>query len=337
MNEPMNSGQFPFVRMRRLRSRPNLRSMLCNPGIEARRLIWPVFLKTGTGVVEPLPSLPGQYCYSPDKLSEALEPVISSGVKSILLFPDIPDQLKHPEGHGILADDSLVLQSVEAIRKRFPELVIFADLDLSEYTTHGHSGIIDERGLVLNDPTLEILSEAAIKLCEGGADGLAPSGMLDGQVASLRAALESRSLSDALILSYSTKFASRFYDCFRNVVHNTPQHGSRADCQIPKGDTRQALRESIIDEQEAADILMVKPALAYLDIIRDVRLATNCPLAAYNVSGEYSMTWHAQDQGIGNRYALAHEILTSIFRAGADVVITYWANQIEQILNFNED
>lgn len=311
--------------------------MLRSPGIEARRLIWPVFLKTGRGIVESLPSLPGQYCYSPDRVSEALESIVSSGVNSILLFPDIPEALKYREGRGILADDSLILQSITAIRARFPNLVIFADLDLSEYTSHGHSGIIDERGVVLNDPTLEIISEAAVKLCRAGADGVAPSGMLDGQVAAIRRALESHALSDSLILSYSTKFASQFYNCFRSVVHNTPIHGSRDDCQIAKGNAQQALRESLLDEHEAADILMVKPALAYLDIIRDVHLATHSPLAAYNVSGEYAMTWYAQENGIGNRHALAHEILTSIFRAGADLVITYWANQIEQVLKFNED
>ena len=322
--------------MRRLRTRPLLRDMLRAPGIEARRLMWPVFLQEGLKVKEPIPSLPGQSCYSPDSLVEALEPVVNSGVNSIILFPRVAESLKCPEGRSILNEEGLMFEAIRVVKKHFPRLIVFADLDLSEYTIHGHSGIIDDAGVVLNDSTLEILSEAAVRLCRNGADGVAPSGMLDGQVSLIRNALEQSELSDSLIMSYSTKFDSRFYNCFRNAVNNTPQHGNRADCQISRSDSRQALRESIMDEREAADILMVKPALAYLDIIKDVSQSTDCPLAAYNVSGEYAMTWHAQDHGIGNRYALAHEILTSIFRAGADIVITYWANQISQILEYNE-
>ena len=337
MTERIHTASYPELRMRRLRSRPFLRDMLRAPDVVARKLIWPVFLKEGKSLREEISSLPGQYYYSPDELVAALEPVTASGVRSILLFPDLPDHLKDADGSAILMDDSLMIKAIKQVKAKFPNIVVFADLDLSEYTTHGHSGVINDSGFVRNDHSLRILAEAAACFCRAGADGVAPSGMLDGQVFEIRKALDAESLKNSLILSYSTKFASRFYDCFRQAVHNTPQYGSRADCQIPMGDTHQSIRESVLDECESADILMVKPTMAYLDIIREIRMATKSPLAAFNVSGEYAMTWHAEALGIGSRYALAHEILNSIFRAGADLAITYWANQISEITKFNED
>lgn len=337
MTEHIITASYPELRMRRLRSRTFLRDMLRAPDIVARKLIWPVFLKDGKSLREEIPSLPGQYYYSTDELVAALEPVTASGVRSILLFPNIHEGIKDANGSAILTEDGLMIKAIKDIKARFPDLVVFADLDLSEYTSHGHSGIIDSSGFVFNDRSINIVADAALRFCKAGADGVAPSGMLDGQVSAIRKALDAESLKNSLILSYSTKFASRFYDCFRLAANNTPQYGGRADCQIPMGDIHQAIRESVLDERESADILMVKPAMAYLDIIREIRMSTNSPLAAFNVSGEYAMTWHAEALGIGSRYALAHEILNSIFRAGADLAITYWANQISEIIKYNEE
>lgn len=327
---------FPTTRMRRLRTRPALRRMLEVSVPQPQKLIWPVFLRPGQKVKEAIPSLPNQYHLSVDNLVNEVERVVSLGVTSVLLFPDLPSETKTPDGRNILDEDGLLTQGIRELKARLPEVVVFADLDLSEYTSHGHSGIINSVGTVQNDATLEVVAKGAVVMAAAGADGIAPSGMQDGQVSAIRSSLDESHFENTLVLSYSTKFASSFYDCFRSAVHNAPLHGSRRDCQIPVGDRQQAIRESLLDVGEGADMLMVKPALSYLDIIRDVRSATQLPIVAYNVSGEYALLWHAEKIGVGNTKKMAFETLSSMFRAGADLVISYWANQIDQILKHHE-
>lgn len=332
MNPPDNNSVFPYIRMRRLRSHPSVREMLRSNFIEPSRLVWPVFVEEGVDKIEEIADLPGQFSFTVDRISEGVAPVLESGVRAVLLFPIIQQNLKTDDGSEMISTENLICRTIACLRSSFPELIIFADLDLSEYTIHGHSGIINQHGIVENDATMKIVAKASEIFCSAGAHGVAPSGMLDGQVTTIRETLDSGGYSESLILSYSTKFSSNFYDCFRKTVGNSPKFGGRADCQIPYCDIDQALRESKLDEQESADILMVKPALAYLDVIYQIKQATHLPLAVFHVSGEYAMLWNADRLGFGDRYALAHEVLSGIFRAGADLVITYWANQINAIL-----
>lgn len=324
---------FPHVRMRRYRKTSSIRGLLDNVQISQKKLIWPVFVKPGSGIKEPIPSLPMQHYLSPDVLYEEVAKVCDMGVSSVLLFPVVPTEIKTADGSYILQREGLMAIAVASLKKQLPNVTVFVDLDMSEYTNHGHSGIIDAEGIVQNDETLSIISKAAPILLETGADGIAPSGMIDGQVSVIRKSLIEAQMDDRLILSYSTKFASTFYEAFRMAARNTPKFGHRQDCQLPITDVRQAIRESLLDEQEGADLLMVKPALCYLDVIQAIRKRTDLPLGAYNVSGEYNLTWNATKLNIGDSHKMAHEILTSIFRSGADFVITYWSNQIREVLN----
>jgi porphobilinogen synthase len=297
------------------------------------RFLWPVFVVEGQGVKQAIEAMPGQFRYSPDTLVEALKPVTDMGIGGILVFGVIPNDRKNETGQPACDPAGVVPQTVLLIRQRFPELVVFTDVCLCSYTSHGHCGPLDRRGNVDNDAAIATLAHVAGVHADAGATGVAPSAMMDGQVRAIRGALDVAGHTETLIMSYSTKFASSFYGPFREAGGSSPRHGDRRGYQASFADPRRALLESALDEAEGADILMVKPALCYLDIIARLRERTDLPIAAYNVSGEYSMLIATAERGWGDLRGMARESITGIARAGADVIISYWANRYAEVFH----
>ena len=326
-------GRYPQLRMRRLRQNAATRNLTGSALPPLQKMLWPVFVIEGTARKEPIDSLPGQYLSALDPLLKALETVGASGVHGILLFGHIDSARKDIRGAYAYCEDGLVQRAVRKIRDTFPRMLVFTDVCLCGYTDHGHCGPVDATGIVNNDETNLLLAQTAVSHAAAGAHGVAPSAMMDGQVTAIRQALAENGLDDTILMSYSTKFASAMYGPFRDAAGSAPSHGDRTAYQAPYTDARQAIRESLLDEAEGADILMVKPALFYLDIINRIRNESHLPLAAYNVSGEYAMIHAAARNGWGDLHAMAREALTSIGRAGADIIITYWANQYSEIFD----
>lgn len=299
------------------------------PGPE--KFIWPVFVVEGEKIREPIDAMPGQNRLSIDCLLEDLKPVVESGVGGIMIFGVVGDARKNDKGAFAYDENGTVQQAVKAIRKKYQDLVICTDVCMCAYTDHGHCGILDMRGNVDNDITNESLARIALSHANAGADIVAPSAMMDGQVQAIRFALDTAGYKDTLIMSYSTKFASSMYGPFRYAEQSAPKTGDRKAYQQSYGDPKQAIRESLMDADEGADILMVKPALFYLDIIAKLREKTDLPIAAYNVSGEYSALIASADRGFGDLNRMVRESTTAIARAGADIIISYWANQFSEI------
>jgi len=316
---------FPADRPRRLRRTEAMRRLVRETDVLPRHLMQPFFVEEGRGVVRPIDSMPGQSRYSPDTVGEAAAECAALGIPAVLLF-GIP-KTKDAKGSGAWSPHGVVQQAVRAIRREAPDLVIACDLCLCEYTSHGHCGVLDH-GTVVNDSTLPLYAKTAVSYAKAGADIVAPSGMMDGTVAALRAALDEESFEDVAILAYAVKYASAFYGPFRAAAESTPQEGDRRGYQMDAGNVREGLREAALDDAEGADMLMVKPAGAYLDVIAKVRAMTTKPLAAYQVSGEYSMIQAAASQGLIDGRAAMWESVRAIRRAGADVVITYFAREI---------
>jgi porphobilinogen synthase len=319
-------------RPRRLRATPSLRAMARETELNARDFIYPLFVRHGTGRTA-IGSMPGVYQLSVEEAVREAEAAAKSGVNALILF-GIPKE-KDPIGLENFAADGIVQQAIRAIKKEIPEMVVVTDVCLCEYTDHGHCGILNTgehfhaglpEGYVLNDPTLDVLAKVAISHAECGADMVAPSGMMDGMVASIRDGLDFAGYENLPIMSYSVKYASAFYGPFRDAAEGAPKFGDRKSHQMDPANVREALREAALDVDEGADMLMVKPALAYLDVIRVVKDAfPELPMAAYNVSGEYSMIKAAAQNGWVDEAKVTLETLTSIKRAGADVIITYHA------------
>jgi porphobilinogen synthase len=312
---------FPTTRLRRLRRRPALRDLVREARVHADDLVMPLFVASASLVNETLPAL-GRHSLG-GVLSEA-EELLTAGVRTVLLF-GVPD-VKDDEGSGAWAEDGPVQETLRALRERFPELVLLTDVCLCAYTSHGHCGVI-ENGEVANDETLERLVRVAVSHAEAGADAVCPSDMMDGRVGVIRSALDDAGLSMTSIVSYSAKYASAFYGPFREAADSTPAFGDRSSYQMDAANVREALRECALDLAEGADMLMVKPALPYLDVIRAVRDRFDAPLAAYCVSGEYAMVKAAAASGWLDERRAILEAVTAIRRAGADVVITYWAKE----------
>jgi porphobilinogen synthase len=312
---------FPTTRLRRLRRRPALRDLVRETRVHADDLVMPLFVASASLVNETLPAL-GRHSLG-GVLSEA-EELLTAGVRTVLLF-GVPD-VKDDEGSGAWAEDGPVQETLRALRERFPELVLLTDVCLCAYTSHGHCGVI-ENGEVANDETLERLVRVAVSHAEAGADAVCPSDMMDGRVGVIRSALDDAGLSMTSIVSYSAKYASAFYGPFREAADSTPAFGDRSSYQMDAANVREALRECALDLAEGADMLMVKPALPYLDVIRAVRDRFDAPLAAYCVSGEYAMVKAAAASGWLDERRAILEAVTAIRRAGADVVITYWAKE----------
>ncbi len=323
---------FPHVKLRRLRQNSTFRKMFGLPFPPPDKFIYPVFMVEGTNRIVPIKSMLNQYRYSIDKVLELIERLVKVGISGVMLFGVLDGMDKKTvNGSEAYNENGLVQKTIRILRSNFPELIICTDVCLCGYTNHGHCGIVDSDGNVLNDSTLDILSEIAVSHAEAGAHCVAPSAMMDGQVQAIRHVLSANKFDETAIMSYSTKFASSMYGPFREAADSAPTFGDRKTYQLSYNDPLQAVRESIIDENEGADILMVKPALFYLDIINQVKKQVKLPLAAYNVSGEYSMIHASAQQGYGDLYDMARESVTAIFRAGADVVISYWANQYDKL------
>jgi porphobilinogen synthase len=317
---------YPQVRMRRLRRTPALRSMMERVSLRPSDLICPIFVDENVKTTVPIESMPGYSRLPVGGVVDETRGILEQGVKSVLLF-GLP-KLKDEKGSQAYAPNGVVQKAIAALKKEFgDELVVMSDLCLCEYTSHGHCGV-NKNGEILNDPTLEILQKVAVSQAQAGADVVAPSGMMDGQVKAIRAALDDAGFNQIAIMAYSAKFASCFYGPFRDAAECAPQFGDRKSYQMGFGNTEEALREIELDVNEGADIIMIKPALAYLDIIHAARSRFNLPIAAYNVSGEYSMVKAAAQKGWIDEKAAIIEILTGIKRAGADLIITYFAKDI---------
>ncbi len=293
--------------------------------------MWPVFIKEGSGVSEPIEAMPGQRRMSVDVLLKDLAPVVDMGVNSILVFGLVDGKQKDGSGTAAYDEQGPVQQAIRAIRREYPELVIASDVCVCAYTSHGHCGPLTGSGDVDNDAANVVLAKMAVSHAAAGADMVAPSAMMDGQVAALRQALDAEGFQQTLLMSYSTKFASSMYGPFRQAEESAPQKGDRKSYQASYGDLRQALRESQLDEGEGADILMLKPSLFYLDILARLREQTDLPIAVYNVSGEYSMLIAAADRGWGDLGGMVRESTMALSRAGADIIISYWANRYDEI------
>ena len=319
---------FPEYRARRLRDHAVFREMVAETSLEPRRLVQPLFVKEGLKGRSPIPSLPGQAQLGPKELVVEARRVRDAGVPAVLLF-GIPSK-KDAEGSAATDPDGIIPQSIRALKAAVPDLAVIVDICLCEYTVHGHCGLVTEQGgrqTVDNDATLERLAEMAVVCAEAGADMVAPSDMMDGRVGAVRDALDACGLEQVPILAYAAKYASHFYGPFRDAAESPPQFGDRRGYQMDFRNSDEALREVAADLEEGADIVMVKPALAYGDIIRRVKDEFGVPVAAYNVSGEYAMVEAAAANGWIDREAVIHEILTSLRRAGADILISYWATE----------
>jgi len=329
---------FPKKRMRRLRSSPAMRRLVRETSVSADDLVYPLFVREGEGIKEPIKSMTGCYHFSPDTISVEAAEVASLGIPAVLLFglPGSKDEI----GSEAWAENGVVQRAIREIKKATPELLVVTDVCLCEFTSHGHCGVIKAcsegdrgNGKVDNDATCELLAKMALSHAQAGADIVAPSDMMDGRVRYIREALEENGFENVAIMSYAAKYASAFYGPFRDAAESAPVFGDRRTYQMDPPNADEAMAEIALDIEEGADIVMVKPALAYLDIICRARQRFDCPIAAYNVSGEYMMVNTAGAQGLVDREAIMIEVLTAIKRAGADIIITYFAKELGKLLS----
>jgi porphobilinogen synthase len=317
---------FPEIRMRRLRNSNAMRRLVRRTTLNVDNLVYPLFVREGSGIKAPIKSMDGCFHFSPDTIAAEAVEVASVGIPAVLLFglPDKKDEI----GSQAWAEDGVVQKAVREIKKAVPELLVVTDVCLCEYTSHGHCGVIKDNKID-NDPTCELLAKIALSHAQAGANIVAPSDMMDGRVSSIREALEENDFKDVAIMSYAAKYASAFYGPFRDAAESAPAFGDRRTYQMDPGcGIEQALAEIALDIEEGADIVMVKPALAYLDIIAAAKKSFDYPLAAYNVSGEYMMVKNSAATGLLDGKAAMMEVLTAIKRAGADILITYFAKEI---------
>ena len=321
---------FPVYRPRRLRANENLRRLVRETALSVDDLIYPMFVVHGHNTATEISAMPGCYQYSVDRLVTAAKELVALGIPGTILF-GIPAS-KDPIGSEAYADDGIIQQAVRAIKDAVPDLLVMTDVCLCEYTDHGHCGIV-KAGEVQNDPTLELLVKESLSHAGAGADVIAPSDMMDGRVGAIREALNKNGYETIPIMAYAAKYASAFYGPFREAAESTPQFGDRRAYQMDPANAEEALREVALDIQEGADILMVKPALSYLDVIHRVKTEFQVPVAAYNVSGEYAMIKAASQKGWIDEEQVALELLTSIKRAGADMILTYFAKSVVEWLN----
>lgn len=315
-------GQYPTHRLRRLRQHPGLRSMVCENRLSVQQLVLPLFVRSGRHLRREVKSMPGVFQLSPDEILHTARQAHSLGIPAILLF-GLPDK-KDAKASGAYARNGIVQKTVRLLKKEIPGLLVITDVCLCEYMSHGHCGIVRD-GKILNDPSVHLLADTALSHAEAGADIVAPSDMMDGRVRAIRQALDHKGLTDVPILSYAAKFASAYYGPFREAAESTPQFGDRRSYQMDPANVGEALREVSLDVQEGADMVMVKPALAYLDVLHQVKSTFGLPTAAYAVSGEYAMIKAAAARGWIDERAVTLESLLAMRRAGADFLITYSA------------
>ena len=320
---------FPLYRPRRLRANEDFRRLIRETTLGVDDLIYPLFVRPGRGVRNPIRSMPGCYQLSIDELTKEVKEVKGLGIPGVILF-GIPER-KDEVASEAYSDEGIIQRAVRALKEAVPDLLIITDVCLCEYTSHGHCGLV-KNGVILNDPTLELLARQALSHVRAGADMVAPSDMMDGRVKAIRELLDQEGYSHIPIMSYSAKYASTFYGPFREAAESPPQFGDRRSYQMDPANSDEALREVTLDLEEGADIVMVKPALAYLDIIHRVKMEFGVPVAAYNVSGEYAMIKGAAQLGWIDEEGVMKEVLLSIKRAGADIILTYFAKEMAKIL-----
>ncbi|VXB88565.1 delta-aminolevulinic acid dehydratase (porphobilinogen synthase) [Bacillus sp. 349Y] len=323
-------SELQFNRHRRLRQTENMRALVRETHLRKEDLIYPLFVVEGENIRRLVPSMPDVYHISMDNLQAEMDEIVSLGIRSIILF-GVPAE-KDEMGSQAYHDHGIVQQATRFVKERYPEIVVVADTCLCQYTSHGHCGIV-EGGKILNDPTLDLLAKTAVSQAEAGADIIAPSNMMDGFVAAIRHGLDEAGFTDVPIMSYAVKYSSSFYGPFRDAAHSTPQFGDRRTYQMDPANRLEALREAQSDIEEGADFLIVKPALSYLDIMRDVKDRFNAPVVAYNVSGEYSMVKAAAQNGWIDEKGIVMEKLVSMKRAGADLIVTYHAKDVARWLS----
>ena len=313
-------------RPRRLRKNPLIRGMVRETRASADSLIYPVFFEEGTNIKAEIPAMEGQYRYSPDRAKEVIDECLLHGVNRVLLF-GIPKE-KDEKGSQAYAENGVVQQAVRAIKEEYKdEIYVITDVCMCEYTSHGHCGILCGHD-VDNDKTLKYLAKTAVSHAAAGADMVAPSDMMDGHIAALREDLDDNGFENTPIMSYAVKYASKFYGPFRDAAGSAPAFGDRKTYQMDFHNLKEGMKEALIDEAEGADILMVKPALSYLDVIRELSYNTNLPIATYSVSGEYAMIKNAGKAGLIDEYGIMCETAVSMYRAGADIIMTYYAKEI---------
>lgn len=322
----------PFNRHRRLRASAGMRALVRETQLNKEDLIYPIFVIDGENVKNEINSMPGIYQLSMDNLGAEMDEVVSLGIKSVILFGVPFDHDKDEQGTGAFHHNGLVQEATRFIKKQYPEVIVIADTCLCEYTSHGHCGVV-EGEKILNDASLDLLAKTAISQAEAGADIIAPSNMMDGFVAAIRAGLDEAGYEDIPIMSYAVKYASAFYGPFRDAANGAPQFGDRKTYQMDPANRLEAFREAESDVAEGADFLIVKPALSYMDIIRDVKNNFNLPIVSYNVSGEYSMVKAAAQNGWIDEKAIVMEMLTGLKRAGSDLIITYFSKEVARWIN----
>ncbi len=309
-------------RLRRLRTNETMRKLVRETKLQISELVYPIFVMEGENIKNPIPSMPGIHQYSIDRLEEELERITESGIGSILIF-GIPEH-KDEVGSGAYQEDGITQRAIRYIKENYPKLLVIADVCLCEYTSHGHCGLV-RNDKILNDETLPLLAQASVSLARAGADIIAPSDMMDGRIQAIREALDANGFIDIAIMAYSAKYSSAYYSPFREAAHSAPGFGDRKTYQMDYANGREAILEVEADLEEGADMVMVKPALAYLDVIKEVSQTFDSPIAAYNVSGEYSMVKAAAANGWIDEKKIVLENLTAIKRAGARIIITYHA------------
>jgi porphobilinogen synthase len=330
----MTNASFPAIRMRRGRSSAWMRSMLAENRLHPSDFIWPLFICDGERCEEPIGALPGVSRWSVDRLADRAREAAALGIPCIALFPNTPNDLRTDDAREALNPDNLICRGIRAIKDAVPEIGVLTDVALDPYTSHGHDGIIDDAGRVLNDETVKILIDQALVQAEAGADIVAPSDMMDGRVGAIRSALEREGRIDTAIMAYAAKYASAFYGPFREAVGSLGRlKGDKRGYQMDSSNSDEALREVALDLAEGADMVMVKPGLPYLDIVRRVSETFQVPTFAYQVSGEYAMIEHAAAAGAGDRNALILETLLAFKRAGAAGVLTYHAVDAARLIN----
>lgn len=320
---------FPQYRLRRLRQRENLRRLVREVKVSLDDLIYPLFVVSGTGLKEEIEAMPGVYHLSVDVVAEEAKEIAELGIPAVIVF-GVPES-KDEVASGAYAVDGVVQEALRAMKRSAPELILMTDVCLCAYMSHGHCGVVED-GRIVNDRSVELLAKTALSHAQAGAEVVAPSDMMDGRVGAIRNVLDEASFEDVPILSYAAKYASSFYGPFREAAESTPQFGDRHAYQMDPANIREALREVALDIEEGADMVMVKPALAYLDVIQQVKAEFEYPVAAYNVSGEYSIVKAAAAKGWIEEEKVALEVLTAIKRAGADMILTYHAKDVARAL-----
>jgi porphobilinogen synthase len=322
-------------RPRRLRRTPAIRRLVRETVLTVDDLIYPMFVMEGENIREEVSSMPGSYRYTLDLLLKEIEEVFALGINAIALFPAVPPEKKDVTGTESYNPDGLIQRTVRAIKQSTPDIIVITDVALDPFTTHGHDGILDENGIIVNDPTVEVLVKMSLSQAAAGTDMVAPSDMMDGRIGAIRVALDEAGYEHVGILAYSAKYASAYYGPFRDALGSAPKSGDKKTYQMDPANSRESIKEVYLDITEGADIVMVKPALAYLDIIAKVKEATDLPVAAYNVSGEYAMIKAAAQMGWIDEKQVMLETLLSMKRAGADIILTYFAKEVAQIIGKN--